>query len=737
MALALLAALAGDLAAESTQDTALAPPNRETLLEAAGSFARGKLLADEGDLEGALAAYDRAIALDASDPYALLEVAKFQVYMAQISRNDQRQLEHLQIAADYAGEARSLAPDNDDVLRHFAQVHLRLVEQNHFDSLGPATRAFEELRERLDSDIQVLTSLGQLYLWQRENARAAEVLREASSLRPGFTMLQLMLAEALIGSGELREAEGVLESLIALDPTSLEHRLRLAELRSQRGFHRGAVEVLQNVPDELLDNSRLRRLLARELHLVGDHEEALALADSLLSEFPDGEGLRRLRVAIFSSLARYEDAVDELRPLLEQREDPGQVLQDALLLSRLLERLGRADESIDRLQGVLAQDPESFEDPRQRRQAVMSLVGIAERQGDLELAREVLRAEMASEDSDAAVAFGRVLIGLLARNDAEREALEVLEQVRGRLPAEDPQHEALDLQHLALLEALEDWQAITVKAQALATSSSAEVRDAAVIAEAEALAAEDDLDRALQMVSTAETASETPNRRLQAVRLELLFRNDRGDEAVAELDALAASGELGDVFYAAQLFQQHQHFERSIPLFEDLVERVEDPRRPLFFLGAGLERSGRRADAIAAFEQLLERDPNYVPALNYLGYMWAERGEHLDQALVLIRRAVAQEPDNGAYVDSLGWVLFQMGRYNEARQHLEWAAKLVPDDPTILEHLGDLYVVLEDLDRARDSYRQALDLGGDPAELDQVRQKLEDLGEESPEIQDL
>jgi Flp pilus assembly protein TadD len=103
--------------------------------------------------------------------------------------------------------------------------------------------------------------------------------------------------------------------------------------------------------------------------------------------------------------------------------------------------------------------------------------------------------------------------------------------------------------------------------------------------------------------------------------------------------------------------------------------------------------------------------------------MWAERGENLEQALSLIQRAIAIEPDNGAFVDSLGWVCFQLGRYDEARQHLEWAARLVPDDPTILEHLGDLYVVLQDLERARNTYRQALDLGtGDS--IDELRRKL-------------
>ena len=94
--------------------------------------------------------------------------------------------------------------------------------------------------------------------------------------------------------------------------------------------------------------------------------------------------------------------------------------------------------------------------------------------------------------------------------------------------------------------------------------------------------------------------------------------------------------------------------------------------------------------------------------MNYLGYMWADNGENLEQALELVRRAVALEPDNGAYVDSLGWALFRLGEFEAARSQLERAQQLVPEDSTILEHLGDVYVALGDTRRAREVYENAL-----------------------------
>jgi tetratricopeptide (TPR) repeat protein len=86
---------------------------------------------------------------------------------------------------------------------------------------------------------------------------------------------------------------------------------------------------------------------------------------------------------------------------------------------------------------------------------------------------------------------------------------------------------------------------------------------------------------------------------------------------------------------------------------------------------------------------------------------------------------VALDPDNGAYIDSLGWAHYQLGEYDEARRYLERAAGLVPRDATVVEHLGDLYQALGEVERARDLYRRALDLAGlDGENAEQLRRKL-------------
>ncbi len=160
-------------------------------------------------------------------------------------------------------------------------------------------------------------------------------------------------------------------------------------------------------------------------------------------------------------------------------------------------------------------------------------------------------------------------------------------------------------------------------------------------------------------------------------------------------------------FYEGQILAHLKRWREALHAF-DLAARMADQYQPTFFSpdfhfqhGVIAERSGEREQAARHFQACLRLDDSYAPALNYLGYMWAERGENLAQAETYIRRALEQEPDSAAYLDSLGWVLYQQGRYHEALPLLEQADRLSSaPDPTIAEHLGD---VLEKLGRRADA----------------------------------
>ena len=114
--------------------------------------------------------------------------------------------------------------------------------------------------------------------------------------------------------------------------------------------------------------------------------------------------------------------------------------------------------------------------------------------------------------------------------------------------------------------------------------------------------------------------------------------------------------------------------------------------------------------------------------MNYLGYMWADLGVRLERALELVQKAVELDPDNGAYVDSLGWAHYRLGHLAQAREHLERAARLAPGDATIYEHLGDVYAALGDEVKAAEFYRRALQVADqDEENVPGVRRKLDQL----------
>ncbi len=157
---------------------------------------------------------------------------------------------------------------------------------------------------------------------------------------------------------------------------------------------------------------------------------------------------------------------------------------------------------------------------------------------------------------------------------------------------------------------------------------------------------------------------------------------------------------------------------------EDRAAGVED-WRVIFARGAARERLGDWPAAEQDLSKALELSPNRPEILNYLGYYWVDRGANIDDAFDLIRAAVAQRPNSGFIVDSLGWAYYRIGHYAEAVVQLERAASLDPNDPTINDHLGDAYWRMGRHDLARYQWRRVLDFDPPPALLENVQGKLD------------
>ena len=192
----------------------------------------------------------------------------------------------------------------------------------------------------------------------------------------------------------------------------------------------------------------------------------------------------------------------------------------------------------------------------------------------------------------------------------------------------------------------------------------------------------------------------------------LLYRLTRYDEAALHL-ARAAGLKPGNPETHLLLglsYLQAGKFQRATSAFEKGLEYHPQDENLRFNLGAAYDKLNRFHDVVREMEAVLALNPDHTDALNYLGYSYADRGINGEEAVALTRRAVALKPDNGAYVDSLGWALFKVGRVAEALREIQRAAELVKDDPVIFEHLGEIYLMQEHQEAAQDAWIRALEL---------------------------
>ncbi len=141
----------------------------------------------------------------------------------------------------------------------------------------------------------------------------------------------------------------------------------------------------------------------------------------------------------------------------------------------------------------------------------------------------------------------------------------------------------------------------------------------------------------------------------------------------------------------------------------------------LFALGSAYEYYDRYDDAVKVFEEIIAKVPNHGQALNYLGYMLADKGERLDYAKELIEKALSFEPENVAYLDSYGWVYYRLGDNENALKYLKKAVTL-DNDSVIFDHLGDAYKASGDMESARTAWEKALNLAPDDSK---IKEKLE------------
>jgi len=592
---------------------------------------------------------------------------------------------------------------------------------------------------------------------------ALEAFLTALAADPESEDLHTRVTEHLIRTERLDQAFGLLKERVEQDPNNHAARRWLARL----ALHESRFDLAASQYDELLKANPSSEGVYLEAIAVAaqqeDGEKILDITEQAWEHADEPRQTARIRVRL---LAQQEQQAPDVQTLLDQRNQLDDLLdtaskrfpEDDFFLFARAERDIRG-ERLDLAFTRYQQLHDREEDPEELRNRIL-FHALAQLGGDSNAVRVLQRhLEDAEEENTLTVYLLGMIAELRQHTPAARRAYE---QVLEMDPADRPalrRSALLDVQDerparaFQRTEKLLDLNPDDAGAQLLAGQLALQLEDFPQAAThlrsfLQGAGAEEAVDSAshihaqlaMSLLMIDASPSEIQKHLLQAAetggRLTWIWRHhfrqvfltrDHDRETASKLEQrildqlLDLSDQLPENLEVEQLIGQTLRFREEYTAAISSFERVlhlsgaaDDLSRAdetlLFDLAATYERSGRFEDAERVFQALIDVNPDHHAALNYLAYMWAEKGLHLEQAYAYVTRAIELDPDNGAYIDTLGWVYFQQGRFEEAYRELLRAAELEPDESVILEHLGDVMMELGRPQEAVAYYRIALEL---------------------------
>jgi tetratricopeptide (TPR) repeat protein len=490
-------------------------------------------------------------------------------------------------------------------------------------------------------------------------AKALEHMEALTRLDPSDLDSWEVLGRLYRMSNQNQKAEEAFKKILNVDPGSKEGLASLAELYFEQGDYAGTVEQLKRVPDGDLD-SRLLGMLGYAYSQLHDYESAVATYEKAMAQDSENQNLRRAYAEALLGMGNSPAARAEFEKVLKAEPDDAVTY---LRLAQLDRQEGRFDQARKELERARTLQPDKAED-----------LDITYQEGLL---------EDAAGNQDKAI---EIFQGLVKKSERAADQY---------TPAEANNH-ALFLEKLGLIyrqQKKSDLALQTFRRMVAMGDGQASRGEELII---DLMRQNHQLPQALAEVNAA-IAKFPDEHSLRILRAYVLGESGQVEEAIKQLQALLNNSPDDRQIYLSmmQVYSQAKQYdaaEQAINKALAASPKPEDQEYSRFLLGSVYERQKKYDLAEEQFKKVLEVNPFNASAANYLGYMLADRGVRLEESLKYIQKAIQLEPNNGAYLDSLGWAYYKMNRFDLAEPPLEQAARMISDDPTILEHLGHVYL---------------------------------------------
>ena len=484
---------------------------------------------------------------------------------------------------------------------------------------------------------------------------AIEQYEQIVKIEPDKVDDHLLLGRLYRLNNDLQKAENELKIAVKLDPDSEEAVTTLSLLYSDEGDTTHALQVLSSVPDKGR-SAKLYAALGATYEQRKDFKNAIdAYKHSIQLDRDNLDAIRGLAENLLND-GQIDAALDQYKVIADANPEDAQTY---LRISEIYRRQGKYDQALESLKKAEAMVPDALEVP-------YNVAVVYEAQARYDEAVKILqdllkKTEKADNNYSQADRNNRAIfierLGMVYRDQENYPA--AIETFRKMIPLGDENARTGYQDVIDTYREAKQWPEATATAK-------------------EAVQKLPD-DRELRMVLDAQLADTgNPEKPLADVR-----------------SLLKGKPEDREVYLRLSIMYTRLHrwsdAEDCLSKAEQLSTKPEDKEYVYFLRGSTYEREKKYDAAEAEFRKVLAANPQSAATLNYLGYMNADRDVRLEESLNYIKLAVSLEPTNGAYLDSLGWAYFRLGKYDLAEENLTKASLRMGSDPTVQDHLGDLY----------------------------------------------